>query len=61
MDGFPDFSTPDLAWPTYQQAEEEKLLSVHLSDIYLKVEALSLAHYLQAASCWQQQTHMLQT
>jgi len=39
MDGLPDFSTPDAAWPTYQQAEGEKLLSVYLSDIYLKVKA----------------------
>jgi len=59
MDGFPDFSTPDTAWPAYQQAEEEKLLSVYLSDIYLKVEAQNFSHCLQAASSRQQQTYML--
>ena len=59
MDGFPDFSTPDTAWPAYQQAEEEKLLSVYLSDIYSKVEAQNLSHCLQAASSRQQQTYML--
>ena len=38
IDNFPDFTMPDEAWPTYSQLDDENQLSVHLSNMYLKVE-----------------------
>ncbi|CAL5224086.1 g6712 [Coccomyxa viridis] len=40
---FPDFTMPDEAWPVYSQSEEEQILSIYLNNMYLKVEASTIA------------------
>ena len=39
MNGYPDFMTPDKAWPMYRQSEQEEMLSVYLTNVYLKVDS----------------------